>query len=153
MSIAGSFDAACRSAAKLPSACARSVAFCAYMSRAKRTFCWLDTKWLCQNSVIRSVSGEGVASISRTHQARSSIPSRTLRCWKARRSSTLAFSPRGARSGPESSAQAGGAVTACVRVSRRISVTACSRVRPANRRTSASVGPKPVRASRWRASS
>ena len=38
------------------------------MSRAKRTFCWLDTKWLCQNSVIRSVSGDGVASISCTHQ-------------------------------------------------------------------------------------
>ncbi len=60
MSIAGSFDAACSSVAKLPSALARSVAFCAYMRRAKRTFCWLDTKWLCQNSVIRSVSGEGV---------------------------------------------------------------------------------------------
>ena len=51
---------------------ARSVAFCAYMSRAKRTFCWLETKWLCQNSVMRSVSGDGVASISRIHQARSS---------------------------------------------------------------------------------
>ena len=24
-----------------------------------RTFCWLDTKWLCQKSVIRSVSGDG----------------------------------------------------------------------------------------------
>ena len=38
------------------------------MSRAKRTFCWLDTKWLCQNSVMRSVSGDGVASISCIHQ-------------------------------------------------------------------------------------
>ena len=34
------------------------------------TFCWLDTKWLCQNSVIRSVSGEGVDSISSTHHPR-----------------------------------------------------------------------------------
>ena len=39
-----------------------------------RTFCWLDTKWLCQNSVIRSVSGEGVASISCTHHARKLEP-------------------------------------------------------------------------------
>ncbi len=98
------------------------------MSRAKRTFCWLDTKWLCQNSVIRSVSGDGVASISCTHHARSSNPSRTLRCWNARRSSTDADSPRGARSGPSSRAHAGGGVTASVRVPRRRPVTACSRV-------------------------
>jgi hypothetical protein len=81
MIIAGSRATAWSIAPKLPSACARSVAFCRYMSSASFTFCWLDTKWLCQNSVIRSVRGEGVDSISPIHQPRSSKPSRTC-CWR-----------------------------------------------------------------------
>ena len=38
------------------------------MSCGERTFCTLDTKWLCQKSVIFSVSGERVVSISVSHQ-------------------------------------------------------------------------------------
>jgi hypothetical protein len=60
------------------------------MSFAERTFCWLDTKWLCQNSVMRSASGDSVASISRIHQPRISSPRRTCSRMYARRSSFVA---------------------------------------------------------------
>ena len=81
--------------AKLPSAFARSVAFCWYMSCAKRTFCSLDTKWLCQKSVMRSVIGDGVTRISSSHQARSSRPWRDQLLLEARRSSGVTVSARG----------------------------------------------------------
>ncbi len=44
------------------------------MRTGERTFCRLDTKWLCQNSTIFSVSGDAVVNISVIHQARSSAP-------------------------------------------------------------------------------
>jgi len=42
------------------------------MSTGDLTFSCPDTKWLCQKSVMRSVKGEGVSSISSSHQLRSS---------------------------------------------------------------------------------
>src|SRR6185295_17496274 len=88
------------------------------MSFAERTFCWLDTKWLCQNSVMRSASGDSVASISRIHQPRISNPRRTCSRMYARRSSFVAPSG-GAPIGASSVSTAGGVVTGSDRGGRR----------------------------------
>ena len=48
------------SVAKLPTAWRRRSRFWRYMSTGDFTFSWLETKWLCQKSVIRSVRGDGV---------------------------------------------------------------------------------------------
>ena len=98
-----------------------------------RTFCWLDTKWLCQNSVIRSVSGEGVASISCTHQARSSSPLPDLLLLEGL-ALLVGWRPGRGRSQRTRIAgdQAGGGVTAAVRASRSSRSTASSRDSAAN---------------------
>ena len=100
------------------------------MRRVIRTFGWPDTKWLCQKSVIRSVSGERVTVISSIHHARSARPSRTCVWTNALRSSG-ALSLRGGRNGDVSVADAGGGDAATVRVSRSSLSTAASRVIPA----------------------
>jgi len=77
------------------------------------TFCSEEVKWFDQNSVMCSVSGEGVAAISRYHQPRSSTARTTMVRRNALRSSSLICLRRGRRNG--SSTQAGGGVTAVVR--------------------------------------
>ena len=44
------------------------------MSGTDRTFCCEVAKWLCQNTVMRSVNGLGVSTISCSHHARTSKP-------------------------------------------------------------------------------
>ena len=69
-----------------PRACERSNWFCCNITADLRTLLMLVAKWLCQNSVIFSVSGVGVDSISATHQVRISRPrstsSRRLACMR-----------------------------------------------------------------------
>ena len=64
--IAGSFDTACSSVAEIAEGVAAQQHVLPVHEPGERTFCRLDAKWLCQNSVILSVSGDGVASISGT---------------------------------------------------------------------------------------
>ena len=80
------------------------------MSGGERTFCRLEVKWLCQKSVMRSVSGERVASISASHQAFSSSARSICRRTNALRSSSPMA--RTARGSVHSSTQAGGGVRA-----------------------------------------
>ena len=91
------------------------------MRRAIRTFGCAETKWLCQKSVIRSVSGDGVAQhLAAPTSARSSRPSRTCCCGRTPCARPRSPSRRaaGAAATCRAPTRAAG-VTAIVRVSRR----------------------------------
>ena len=121
------------------------------MRTGERTFCRLEVKWLCQNSVMRSVSGESVVSISSSHQPFSSRPRATSSRWYCWRSSALIRRTR--PRGSQAFAHAGGAVRGACRTASSSRSTASRRESRAYSSILSRGASKPVRPRKWRASS
>ena len=95
------------------------------MSVPDFTFCRPEVKWLCQKSVMRSVRGEGVVSISVTHQFLSSMARST--CWRWNSFFSSPDRSRSRRGEMNSPTQAGGAVRASAVAPERTRSTASRR--------------------------